>query len=319
MISRRLMLDLCLCSPLALGCGDPLVAPELITGNRVLAARVQAAGDANRGWVLPSEAARVRWLVAGPNGPARLAWAFSACVAQTTSRGLPSCAAPAFAQTTQVVPSTAEPGFDFTMPDRASLGSNSQIAISAAGCQSGAAVVDATGVDFATAVCPDRSETPVLATVNVQAVLNGAANVNPDFGDVTVLFDDAEWPVWNENEAAVDDCLDPTLSIPHVATGSAGHELAFAVPVDMSEVLPQLSAHSAARESLSLAHFVTAGDLDRAYSDVELNVNPATARVGWIAPAAVPQGGMLVRFYLVLRDGRGGTDFVERAVCIVSQ
>ena len=55
-----------------LACGDPLVAPELITGNRVLAARVQVATDANSAWVMPAEAGRVRWLVASPAGPPAL-------------------------------------------------------------------------------------------------------------------------------------------------------------------------------------------------------------------------------------------------------
>jgi hypothetical protein len=220
---------------------------------------------------------------------------------------------------TQSAPSTDEPYFDFTMPDLASLGSAIQIAISGAGCQSGAPAVGPAGVDFATATCPNHSETPLLATVNVQVVRNGATNMNPNFGRVTVLFDNDEWPVWTENEAVADDCSDLTPSAAHVVAGGVGHEVAFGVPLDMSETLTQASVHSAARETLSLAHFVTAGELERAYSDVDLDVDPATASVGWKAPAVVPPGGLLVRFYLVLRDGRGGTDFVERAVCVVSQ
>jgi hypothetical protein len=220
---------------------------------------------------------------------------------------------------TQSAPSTDEPYFDFTMPDLTSLGSATRIAISGAGCQSGAPAVGAAGVDFTTAACPNHSETPLLATVNVQVVRNGAANMNPNFGGVAVLLDNDEWPVWIENEAAADACSDLTLSAAHVVAGGAGHELAFGVPLDMSEPLPQASVYSAARETLSLAHFVTSGDLERAYSDVDLDVNPATASVGWKAPTAVPPGGLLVRFYLVLGDGRGGTDFVERAVCVVPQ
>lgn len=320
MNDRRNTMAWCLSSiAIIVACGDPLVAPELIAGNRVLAARVQAVGDAQRAWVKPSEAARVRWLVASPTGPAALAWAFSACVAQTTSRGLPICAGPAFAQFSQTAPSTNEPYFDWLMPDRNNLGSATQIAIGAAGCESGAPTVGASGAELAAATCPDGSETPLLATVNVQTASNGATDANPDFSRVTVFLDNVDWPEWTENDAVVNDCSNSNLTVPGVVTGGEGHELAFAVPGDMSETLPQAGAHSAARETLSLAHFVTAGALERAYSDVNLVVSPATARVRWTAPESVPAGGLFVRFYLVLRDGRGGTDFAERALCVMPQ
>jgi len=302
-----------------LACGDPLVAPELITGNRVLAARVQVATDANSAWVMPAEAGRVRWLVASPAGPPALSWAFSACVAETTSRGLPLCAAPAFSQFTQTAPSTAEPHFDFTMPAQATLGGATQIAISGAACESGAPAWGATVGELSAATCPDGSGRPLLATVEVQAAINGATNANPDFGRVTLLLDNAEWPAWSEDEATADGCANPTLSVPQVAVGGPSHELAFSIPGDMSERLVQVTERSAARETLSLAHFVTAGDLERAYSEVDLDVDPATTRVRWTAPETVPVGGEFVRFYLVLRDGRGGNDFVERALCVVPQ
>jgi hypothetical protein len=38
-------------------------------------------------------------------------------------------------------------------------------------------------------------------------------------------------------------------------------------------------------------------------------------RVEWTAPGAAPDSGV-VRFFFVVRDSRGGTDWLERAVCV---
>jgi hypothetical protein len=298
-------------------CGDPLVAPELITNTRVLAARNESVGDANRAWVMPAEAARVRWLVASPIGPTPLAWAFSACVAESVSRGLPICTAPPFARFANSGISTAEPHFDFVMPDEVNLGSATQVAIAAAFCASGTPILDASGVEFTQSTCPDVTERPLFATVNVRAALGNAMNSNPDFGRVTIQFDDVEWPVSDEAQASSADCSDPTLTLPRIAKGDASHTLGLAIPNDISESLPQITSHSAARETLNLAHFTTAGDLERAYSDVNLAIHPAPVRVSWKTPAAVAANGELVRFYFVLRDGRGGADYTQRAVCVM--
>jgi hypothetical protein len=37
----------------------------------------------------------------------------------------------------------------------------------------------------------------------------------------------------------------------------------------------------------------------------------------WQAPSSVPQDGGLVRFNFVIRDGRGGTNWVERGLCVL--
>jgi hypothetical protein len=65
-------------------------------------------------------------------------------------------------------------------------------------------------------------------------------------------------------------------------------------------------------ESLLLAHFVTAGELDRTYSTLEANeAAPKTVDVPWTPPADARD----VKVYFVLRDGRGGTAFATRTIC----
>lgn len=65
-------------------------------------------------------------------------------------------------------------------------------------------------------------------------------------------------------------------------------------------------------EGLLLAHFVSAGELDRTYSTLEADERgPKEVVVPWTAPADARD----VKVYFVLRDGRGGTAFATRTIC----
>lgn len=66
-------------------------------------------------------------------------------------------------------------------------------------------------------------------------------------------------------------------------------------------------------EELLLGMFVTGGELDRTYEVLEATEPaPKTVSVPWKPPAS--EGD--VRVFFVLRDGRGGTSFVARTVCV---
>jgi hypothetical protein len=63
---------------------------------------------------------------------------------------------------------------------------------------------------------------------------------------------------------------------------------------------------------LQLSHFTTAGDLSRAFESIAWDSAELQRQVSWTAPKAPG----LVRFWLVLRDFRGGSAFTERAACV---
>ncbi len=66
-------------------------------------------------------------------------------------------------------------------------------------------------------------------------------------------------------------------------------------------------------EALLLGMFVTGGELDRTYEYLEaFEPAPKAVSVAWKPPAS--EGD--VRVFFVLRDGRGGTSFVIRTVCV---
>jgi hypothetical protein len=69
------------------------------------------------------------------------------------------------------------------------------------------------------------------------------------------------------------------------------------------------------RESLLVSYFISRGDLDHAFSGLE-STDPSNATGAlWTAPEV--DAPSLARFVVVVRDGRGGSDFAERRICIL--
>lgn len=298
-------------------CGDPLVARELIQDDRVLGARVELLADASRAQIAPGQTARLRWLIASPSGPPALGWAFSLCAAAPVSRDLPLCAGPSFAHVASPAPTDAEPQFEFAMPDAATLGTATQITANGLFCRSGNPVPQDRDTDWTNSRCPDTSDRPLRATMGVFVGASESANLNPSFDSVAVSFDDANWPTWTEPFARSSGCLDNAALMATVRADGARHHIGLGMPEDLAEPLSPLTTHSATSETITLSHYTTAGDLERAFSAVDLSLPAPQVAVTWIAPTTVPSDGQLVRFYFVLRDGRGGTDWTKRALCVV--
>lgn len=76
----------------------------------------------------------------------------------------------------------------------------------------------------------------------------------------------------------------------------------------------QKNSADPARESLQLSHFASAGDLSHAFPQLIASDPANRVSFRWTAPSNAPAGGRLVRFWFVARDGRGGSDFTERAL-----
>jgi hypothetical protein len=298
-------------------CGDPLVPPELVQGNRVLGARVEAGTDSGRASVAPTQAATLRWFLVSPDGPPTMSWAVNLCVAEPVSRGLPICAAPSFLRLASENASSEEPRVEFTMPDEQSLRGAAQVTANGVFCSSGSPLLGSVDTDPTDARCPLASEEPLLATMGISVAGDAAGNKNPSFQAVQISLDRSNWPVWVDPNPPDSACSTLPETVPRVKVGSGTHEISLMFADDLSEPIPTVSAHSASHETIQLSHFVTAGDLARAFSNVDFSTVPARVSVTWNAPARAPTDGQLVRFYFVLRDGRGGVDWSIRAVCAV--
>ncbi len=277
-------------------CDDPLKTVELIEEPRVLGARVEVQDEPERAAPAPGETATVRFLLASPALEQTVGFALLACPA-TPSRGTRAeCDGEPFAQVRSDDGEQDVPELTFKVP--ASLDAARRVAILGTICPFGSP--NEAGTDC------DGAEPGTRVTLELELAREDDVNLNPSIAP-ELSFDDAAWP---ELAAVEGDCAG--LGYVEVAAGSK-HWFEVALDEGDRDPLPQSEALDPARESLQLSHFVTAGDLSRAFQSIAWDSQELSRRPGWTAPK---QPG-LARFWLVLRDFRGGSDFLERAVCVL--
>jgi hypothetical protein len=294
-------------------CGDPLKLPQLIEENRVLGARVEVLGDADRASPAPGETATVRFLVADPHERRPLSWAFSICEAEAVSRGTPVCHAPPFAATQSGAPALAEPTFQFTLPGEAELRDAPRIALLGVICADGTARM---GSSFGDTVCVGEGAQKTYVNLDIRIARGEESNDNPSFTDLGVRLDGQAWPAADPATLEQTDCMDLPSDVPIVTPASGDHLLEIEPTERMREPLVVSNPLDPPRETLMLSHYATAGELDGPYSVIDAEQGIAPITVAWQAPATAPAAGLLVRFYVVARDLRGGADWTVRALCV---
>jgi hypothetical protein len=137
----------------------------------------------------------------------------------------------------------------------------------------------------------------------------GTGNTNPVLPAEAITFGGDAWP-----EAPV---IAPCDDLPQARVGDEARKIAVSLAGAGRETLDD------GPEVLLLAHFATARELERQYSVLEGEQDPATTplEVEWTPELKeddppVPAEGRIVRFFFVLRDDRGGTTSTTRAVCL---
>lgn len=299
----------CLCllasSTVSAACDDPLKPLELVQDLRVLAARVEVDGEPERAAPLPGEGVRVRWLAVAPDRGLPFGWAFAACVASPSNAGIPSCAAPPFAEGASDAPSGSEPQLAFTVPDHVNPDVTPRILLLGSIC------AGAPEGDPLTSNCPLGVQ-GTRVSFDFDLAGQKDVNYNPAFSEPGLWFDGEPWLASNSTEAACEDGVHPL-----VRAGSGAHEIRISAALNSRDPLTPSNALDPLREHLIVSHFATEGSLDRAFSSIESEASTPETSVDWLAPREAPAAGVLVRFWAVLRDLRGGADFVERAVCLL--
>jgi len=281
---------------LALGCDKSLKSVELVVEPRVLGARVEVAGDAARAAPAPGESATVSFLVAAPELMPSLGFALAACSAAPRQGGRSGCAAAPLAHVSSDDGQAAVASLSFDVP--ADLDPSGRITVLGIVCPDGSPSADGSSCDGA------DPGTPV--TLEVELSRPGDVNSNPELPPDSLGFDG---DVWAELPLVDGDCT--ALGFPAVAPRSK-HSITVELQESDRDRLPRPTALDPSRESLQLSHFATAGDLTRAFEMIAWDSDQLSRQVSWSAPK---EPG-LVRFWLVLRDFRGGSAFVERAVCV---
>lgn len=285
------------------GCDDPLKSVDRIAEPRVLAARVEVDGEPERVSPAPGETVHVRWLVATPTGDAFSGLALTACPSLAQGRGLPSCRGAAFASVSRE-PDSQLPSFDFSVPAELEPRKTPSLLVQGLVCPF------ATGsADGEASRCSDDGGLRV--SVDFTLATAEASNRNPSFPADALSFDGAPFP-----ELPVPDGSCQGAGLTEIAANGGEHVLAVSLPDGARDELPRTSAADAPRETLELAHFVSAGELDHVFTRLLPDATLLGSLVRFTPPADVPDGGTLVHLWFVVRDGRGGSDFTERAVCV---
>lgn len=278
------------------GCDDPLKSVELIEGPRVLGARVEVTDDPERAAPAPGESASVRFLLASPELSQSLGFALLACLAEPGDGARVACAGEPFASIRSKNGQADEAGLSFEVP--ADLDPQGRVAILGVICPDGSPSADGRRC------AGDALGTPVQ--LELELARDGDVNQNPELSTEKLSFDEQAWA---EPASFAEDCAG--LGLPEVAPSSK-HTIRVALTESDRDPLPHPNKLDPLRESLQLSHFATAGDLTRAFQSIAWDSAELDRRVEWQAP----DSAQLVRFWFVVRDFRGGSAFVERAVCV---
>jgi hypothetical protein len=291
----------------AAACGDPLKDPALLEEPRVLGARLETEGDAERATPRPGERATVHWILASPaaDDGADVGWAFAACKAEPTARGVPFCQGRVFAEAR----GRGEPRFPFLLPEGAAQAGD-RLLVWGGFCLGGEPTSNATRGGLADFACRNGGE---ALRVNYAGEVGSAdrPNHNPSFERAQLAWDGQSWAP--SPSAAGEACSPEDL---RVIAGSK-HELRVEASAGDREALARNSELDPSRETLALSHVVSAGELERPWSFVDPEDERSDFSVTFTAPKTVSSAGQRVRFYLGLRDLRGGADFTTRDVCVV--
>lgn len=279
-----------------LGCEDPLKTVELVEEPRLLGGRVEVMGAAERAAPAPGETATATFLLAAPAAEQSLGFHLAACPAAAREGTRNACAGPIFAEKASKNGEADVASLTFTVPQ--DLDASGRVLVAGIVCPDGSPTANGEACDGADPGTPLQLE--------LELAHDGDVNRNPVLQADSIAFDGAAWATATATDGA---CTG--LGLPEVAQDSK-HDLVVELDESDRDTLPRPSKLDPARESLQLSHFVTGGDVTRAFESIAWDSPQLHRQVSWTAPK---QSG-LVRFWFVLRDLRGGGDFVERAVCV---
>jgi hypothetical protein len=280
------------------GCDEEPPDVAVIDKTRVLAARVEVDGEPSRASPFPGESLSVTLLVVTPDPEPAIAFSLSACVAADSVTDLVSCEGEPLARAASLEPVQGAPAIAFQAPEMP--GQSGRLAVLGAVCPAGVPLPSEDA-----AACADGSWL-LGVTADFPMDGTGAPNTNPAF--VSYSLDGAELA---PESAGASDCNE----LAEVRSGSTGHALRVELDPNSRDSLPVDASSDTARESLLISWFTTSGELDHAYSSIDSTAADSFATAAWDAPGvAAPTPA---RLFAVVRDGRGGSDFLERRVCVV--
>lgn len=303
---------LCFCLSWATtACEDPLIDPATVDGPRILGARVHTEGDPRVAEPRAGERATLEWLAVS-NRPERLSATLTWCLATQTLLGAPRCTGQAFDERV-VTGQFGDPlTFELTLPADLLPG---DVWLAWLGhCDAGEARFDARASAF---TCPGGAEP--LSAFYRGFVPAATPNQNPSLEDDLLLLGGTPWPEPALPAAPGESCSE--TSLPRLVGGVASL-IELELQGDDRELLEAGQTRYAAREreSLVYTHVSSRAGLDRAFSAIDFDADEQrfTLPVVFGADGSPGPEGEVVSFYLIVRDERGGVDWLRRDACLLS-
>jgi len=297
----------------ASACQDPLIDPAVVLGPRVIGARVRAQQDPSVAEPGPGERASVDWLVLSDQPgafAARAVW----CRAEPSSLGTPRCAGAPTAESSATGSYDTALSFGFQVP--AGLEPGQAWLVWLGVCEGAEPAFDAARSAFE---CPDGDALEAYYRGFVPAQ---AANRNPSLADDQIAFDGTPWTALEPGgpsspAAAGEPCSGSAL--PSIVAGVRAR-VTFELTGDDRELLAaapdQYAAHP--RESLVYTHVASHPGLDRAFSAIDYDADTTRFELELDTAGLEPgPSGETVIFHLLVRDERGGVDWLQRAACVL--
>jgi hypothetical protein len=292
----------------ACACEDPLIDPALISGPRIVGARVGAEQDPALAEPAAGQGATLDWLVLSDQPgafTASVAW----CIGAPTVLGAPRCAWEPFAEQSATGRFGEPLRFGFSVPAELEPGEAWLAWIGI--CASGEARFDPSTSAFR---C---GEGEPLSGFYRGFVPEGVPNRNPSLADDSLALDGA---LWLAPDAAAPEtgaaCLG--LGLPELRAEQASSVL-FELGGDDREALDNVPGTYAAhpRESLLYTHLATHPGLDRAFSAIDYDAREPAFEVPFDVDPPATSDGATLRFFLLVRDERGGVDWLMRQACLL--
>jgi hypothetical protein len=330
---------------LALGCSDSFTPAWAVTNLRAVGALIEVDGQPARANPNPGDGVQVTIHVTDKGAsapdmtgvpaltPPPLQWSFVACIPLPTLRGTPICA-------TQIEPCDgcrgtppddplAVPVMRFQVPSESELeaAQATRVLLQGAICADGPPAEDAIlrfilGETSDLNPCEDPNLEGRFVSVAIPIeIAPDDPELNPQIMDI--FLDGLPWPLpYDEavpRTAPRTGCradlegLSAAQRAAHPVAGSPASDVKLAVTPDsfQSYTIDDVTL----TEEMQVSWLTDGGDFQSTFSFItELEQSVLTQ---WQPFTSVPEDGLLVRFNFVIRDGRGGTHWAERGLCVL--
>ena len=283
------------------GCGGDFDPGSLLVEPRVIGAIHTVAGAPDRVVAAPGETQETQVLVGQPTVPAPFTWALAACLARPTTVNLPACEGAPFFTAGSDAPVLAVPPLAFEVPPAVADGL--EVLLIGVHCVAGTPDVEGLTMPRQQGALDPCTEPGGL--VWTQALAQDPANTRPRFPEDSLRFEGAPWPSACVSLASFEGA-DPEITF--LGLDTVTRDTVTTLSNDQPPALIE------SRETLFVSHYTSEGELERQFNALGDGL-PAPSPVEWQPPEMLG-GELRVRFVFTLFDGRGGTDVLERELCV---